>query len=446
MAHEHQKAARSWLWTIGLIAAVSLGALFRLGWARDIEYKADEALMFEWSRAVGSGASWPWLGMQSGVGLRNPGMSVWIFAILGRLTGNGDPPALARGVEVLAVLATLLVVAFALLGVGEGEREPWLWAAVLAAVNPIAVLYDRKIWAQSILPIFSVILLLGWWHRRRLWGALVWGAVGACLGQIHMSGFFFAGGLVLWALLFDRKGVCWSGWLTGSLLGVLPMVPWLLYVFRALAEHPGAGGLRFAGLDFWGYWIKNALGLSLAHSLNRDFLDFLRYPLAGGRSTFVVLGLHLLIALAGAVVIARACVVLWRQKARWLSLWIGRTSQTAFAQNAVFWGFGILLTASFVPIYPHYLIVAFPLPFLWLARMALGGPGAAPDSGQSGRQRSGRAVLIALCLAEALLTAGFLCYIHQNRGAVHGDFGVTYGAQLDSGRLPSGGGDQLIQP
>ena len=144
MAFDDRKRDRCWIWASGLLAAVAVGALFRLGWPQDIEYKADEALMFEWSRSVGSTTPWPWLGMQSGVGLHNPGMSVWVFALLGRLAGNGDPPALARGVEVLGVLAIVLVICLALRQVPGREREPWLWAAALAAVNPISVLYDRR--------------------------------------------------------------------------------------------------------------------------------------------------------------------------------------------------------------------------------------------------------------------------------------------------------------
>ena len=296
------------------------------------------------------------------------------------------------------------------------------------------------------MPIFTAILLLGFWRRQRFAGAFVLGVVGACLGQIHMSGFFFAAGLAAWLLLFDRRGICWRGWLSGTLLGILPMLPWLLYAARAFAEHRGASGLRFAGFDFWGYWIKNALGLSLPHSLNRDFLDFVRQPVVAGRSTYFVGVLHVFIAVLGLMVVTRTCVALWRERGRWASLFVGRDSPTALIQNAAFWGFGILLTAACVPIYPHYLIVAFPLPFLWLARMALADSGAPTDGGVPSRRRSGRVVLAALCLTEALLTAGFLSYIHQNRGAVHGDYGATYGAQLESGNLPGRGGDQFIQP
>ena len=75
-----------------------------------------------------------------------------------------------------------------------GQREPWLWALSLSAVSPLAMLSQRKIWAQSMLPIFCALFLIGWLRRNRYSGACLWGFIGAILGQIHMSGFFFAAG------------------------------------------------------------------------------------------------------------------------------------------------------------------------------------------------------------------------------------------------------------
>jgi len=40
----------------------------------------------------------------------------------------------------------------------------------------------------------------------------------------------FAFGFTVWAFLFDRRRVAWGGWCVGSVLGVLPMLPWIAYL------------------------------------------------------------------------------------------------------------------------------------------------------------------------------------------------------------------------
>ena len=49
------------------------------------------------------------------------------------------------------------------------EREAWLWAIALVAVNPLAVLYHRKLWNPSLFPLLTVCFLWCWWHRQRVW-------------------------------------------------------------------------------------------------------------------------------------------------------------------------------------------------------------------------------------------------------------------------------------
>src|SRR5262249_27470875 len=156
--------------------------------------KADEAWTFERARDDDPRQGIPWLGMDSSVRLPNPGMSLWVFMALRGLSGAEDPPALTRAVQLANSLALVLLVAFVWRHVPPAQREAWLWAAALVAVNPMAVLFHRKLWPPCVLPLFSLAALWGWWLRGRPWPAFAWGLVGACLGQIHMAGFFFSGG------------------------------------------------------------------------------------------------------------------------------------------------------------------------------------------------------------------------------------------------------------
>jgi hypothetical protein len=409
---------------LGIILALVAGASLRLIWPADIEYKADEAWTFQHSHD----ADLSWLGMPSSVDIPNPGMSLWVFMALQRLSGAADPPALARAVQLLNVLALVLLVVFAFVYVPRGEREAWLWAAALVAVNPLSVLFHRKIWPPCVLPLLTLAMLYGWWNRQRGVPAFLWGLLGVCLGQIHMAGFFFAGGFVLWALLFDRpwsQRVAWRSWLLGSLLGALPMLPWLIHLF----SHPSAGPVNphrwvhAFELKFWVRWCTESFGLGINYTFGPYFREFLRYPVLGGRPTYLVGVLHAFIAGAGVLLMVRAAAQLWRQRTRWSELWIGRDSPSAFTQNAALWGFGLLLTLSCFSIHRHYMIVLFPLEFLWVSRLAL-----ATDP-TPGSLRLGRALLLSLCCAQFLLSSNMLAFIHSRQNFAGTEYGVPYGAQ-----------------
>jgi hypothetical protein len=410
---------------------VLLGAAFRLGWGTDIEFKYDEAWTFARTQEVGQTEPFPWQGMPTSAGFVNPGMSLWVFLVPVKLCGIHDPVGLARVVQLLNVAALLLLVWFAVRVVPAAEREAWLWAAALLAINPLAVLYQRKIWPPSVLPIFTLLLLVGWWHRDRRWGAFAWGLVGAWLGQIHLSGFFFAAAFAGWALLFDRQSVRWKGWLAGSLLGALTLIPWL-YTLATDRSHPlvsvGCAQHLLEG-KFWLRWATEPLGWSLKYTLEKEYGDFLQYPTLRGQPTHLGALLQAALVGAGVLILVRGGWRVWQDRRKLGAQWVGRDSPTAFTQNAAFWGFGILLTASAVPIARHYLWVACPLGFVWLARLALGRSGSSP-----GVWNLGRVLLLALCIVQGALSASFLSYVHGNQRPFRGDpggggYGTPYGAQ-----------------
>jgi hypothetical protein len=412
-------------WHLGLAIALLAGAVFRLIWVEDMEYKSDEIYMFERTRNVGVTEPWPWLGMVSNAQLHNPGMSVWVFLLPGKLLGGTeDPTVLARVTQVLSLAALGLMVVFALRWIPDEEREIWLWAVVIAAVNPPDVCLQRKIWAQSVLPFFSMLFLLAWWKRQHRGGAFAWGLVGACLGQIHMSGFFYAAGFALWTLVFDRRSVRWGSWLAGSFWGTLPLLPWIYYVLHApSSELPsGRSWTNLLVPSFWLYWSTDPLGTGIWWPLLRQFREFLGYPILAGTPTYLVGVLYVLALGIGVLIYARAGYLVASGRWPWRELVMGKGPSTALAMGAALGGFGLLLTATGVPIGGHYLLVAFPLLYVWLARLAL--PRSAP-------RWPGRVLLATLCVAQFLVAADFLAYIHINQGAVDGYYGKAYGAQLE---------------
>jgi hypothetical protein len=410
-----------------LVAAVLVGIGLRFVWVRDMEYKADEAWTFQETVEAGKTEPFPWRGMPSSTGMDNPGLSVWIFIGLGRLFAVHDPTELARVVQCLSIAGILLLILFVFCCVPREEREPWLWASALLSVNPLAVLFHRKIWPPSILPLFISILLFVWWRRERRLGAFFWGLIGAFLGQIHMGGFFFAAGFVMWAFLFDRKRVAWGSWLVGSVLGSLPLVPWLVYMVTEWGSQPlkHKTWLHIAEAKFWMRWLLEPLGFGLDYALHLDYFDFLAWPRIGNQPTYLVAVLHSLALAGGLWIFAHAARNLWLRRRFRSSLLPnpGRRSETGFTLGAAFWGYGLLLTFSCLPIHRHYMVIVYPFELLWLARLALASPaGTAPSL------RTGRRLLASLCLCQALLATCFLGYIHTH-GKIHGDYGVPYGSQ-----------------
>ena len=395
--------------------ALTAGLLLRLAYPADIEFKYDEHWLFVHATSGHADYS-PWLGMRSSLGVFNPGLSAWVFTALAAVSRATTPVALARAVQLTNGLALALAALFAWTCVRRDEREPWLWGIGLGAVNPMAVVFARKIWQQSLLPIFTLTALVGWWHRDRRWGACLWGVVGACMGQVHVSGFFLTGGFALWAALFDRRATRWRWWAAGMLLGLLPMAPWIVYLAGTFGARSSGSFApwRVVTPVYWIFWFTEPLGIGLWSSLGWHMLDFLRSgPLCA------VGGLH--VAAIGLGVAVWRLIARRRQEVSRAG-WIGR-DPTGFATSAVFLGCGGLMTLSMLAVHRSYVYVTFPLEFVWLAALVVG-PGAPEAS-----RRLARRLLAALWVVECLITASFLVYIHTHNGAPGADYGVVYRAQ-----------------
>lgn len=404
-----------------LVLTLVIGAALRLSYPDDIEYKYDERYMFEALEASRDGAPLPALGMRSGVEIRNPGMSVWVFVALGELSRAGSPVELARAVQILNIVALAGFAAFALLVAPGERRRQWMWGLALVSVNPLAVLLARKIWAQSLLPFFALFFWLGWWRRDRAWGSALWGLVGTALGQIHMSGFFMAGGVWAYTVYAGRRGhlatpVRWGWWAAGSGLAALGLIPWLRYLAGSwdTAVRSAAPSWGFERLSFWRYWITDPLGFDLSYSLGISGLaEFVSGPRVGGTETHLLLLPHLVLGAAGVVAVGGILHRVWRSRAADPRAHARHVAEAhlgalGLVERALLIGFGVALALSGVPIHRHYLLVTFPFESVWLARLL------------SWRW------LVAVWVCLLVVTVGYLSFIHANHGYAGGDYGVGY--------------------
>lgn len=385
-----------------------IGSLLRLVWPSDMEWKADEIWMFENSRATAAGAPWPMLGMRSSVGIMNPGMSIWLFILMAHLAQT--PLGMVILVQVLNVLALWGLYYFILARIPEEKRDPWLWGLILVSVSPLPILFSRKIWACDLLPVFSLLVLIGHWCRKTAWGSFLWGLAGTLIGQIHLSGFFLAFSFFGWTLARDRKSPRWVPWLLGSAIGGIGLLPWLR---ESLNYRPtGFNFTELLTLKFFTQWIAIALGVDLQFSMHSAFWSkFLREPVIYGVPTYLIGIAHVFLLVVGLKIVLQ-----WFQHKSRLAY---RTNLENFPQirfylQATLFGVGVLMTLSGIRVYAQYLIVLFPFLHLWLAMKLYGQKGT----------------LLAVTLAQIFISVVFLIYVHQNGGVPEGDYGTAFRGQV----------------
>jgi hypothetical protein len=353
---------------------------------------------------------------------------VWVFVALGWVSGSRTPPELARAVQVLNVAALLALIGFALVAIPRAQLQPWLWAAALWAVNPLAIMLERKIWAQSVLPIFTVAMIATWQYRSRWIGSFLFAAAVVLAGQIHMTGWLFGVGLAIWTAIDDRRSFRWSAIVAGGALAAVPAASWLMTL-----AHTGTTLhiWRLPLLYFYKHWLLNALGFGAPFTLgSSEFARFLRWPAIGGASTFLVLGLHVVIGIVGAML----ALALWRasrdRRPALRKIFFGETPASRLVR-AAFWGFGTIITLASIRganVYPHYLEVIAPVLGLWVALVA-----ACADGGSL--NRTGRLLLGALCLCQALVAFTLLSYVHAV-GDIQGEFGRSWASQQEAQSTP----------
>jgi hypothetical protein len=415
-----------------LTLAIAAGVALRFAYPLDIEWKTDERWSFDHAQLMLAGGGWPPIGMPTSVGAPNPGLSLWVMTGLSALFDVHSPPQLAHAVQTLNGLALIAFAFFGVFAVPAEKREPWLWAAALWALNPVAVIYERKIWPPSVLPLLTVGFLWAWWNRRTAVAAFAWGLLGALMAQIHLGVAFLALALAAWTWIHDGKGFRWLSWLAGSAAGAIPAIPWLL---EMLGHGSGAAmHLRAPVAQFFLRWFTQPFGFGVDFTLGRtDMPDFLAGPTLAGHPTWAMAAAHVVLAL-----LLLAVVVMAARRARTggpptaRQLFLGDTPETVLI-TAALWGYGaalllVSLAGSNSP--RHYMIVIAPVMALWAAMAVLYGD-------RTPRRRAARAILVAICLCQAALSAGLLSYI-DHKGVIHGEYGPTWRAQQPGYGPPAG--------
>lgn len=405
---------------LGLGVALAAGAALRLAWGGDIEWKGDERFFFDQAMRVGRELPWRWTGISTSVHVPSPGLSGWVFVVIARAFGVTNPPELARAIQLINLAALVGVAVFVTVSVPVASREHWYWGIALYAVNPLAVTLERKIWNPSILPMFVVLFLVGWWHRHRAWGAFVCGAIGAAVGQVHMAGFFFAAAIVTWTAYWDRHSTRWGAWIVGSCSTAWPLIPWAYCVWSqaSVGATPPILGARLPVGTFYTRWVTEPWGLTADYTLGRGhYFELLARPALGGRATYLLAVLHAAVAALAIAAYAGALRTVWAQRSTWRAVAIGTTPAGRLAA-AVLWLQGGLLTISTLSIHRHYGAAVYVIKYVWMASVVF----------CAFRPPRARAVLTAVVVAQGLISFALLSYIHDTQ-VIRGEFGATWQSQ-----------------
>jgi hypothetical protein len=399
----------------GVIAFCVLGgAVLRLIFPNDIEYKADEQWLFEHTLALLAGGPWPWSGMSASNDTPFAGLNIWMLATLARLRGAATPPQLANAIQLANVAALGLFCSFIFVAIPRHRRERWLWAAALWAVDPIAIVLERKIWLPSLLPLPAVAFYAAWWLRRASIAAFVWGVLGTLIPQIHTGAALLTGAIAVWTVLFDRSAFPWKPWLAGSIAGALSALPWVIELAETILDQDHwLGRWRFPNATYFLRWATQPFGIGTQYVLGRDYHAFLAAPDIGGSPSYLIGGIQIILWILMLGVFAQACAKCVRSAPQTISAFLrailpGRDPE-AMLVNAALWGYGTmltLLTIGKLNANRHYLLIVMPLMALWCVRLI---------TFANPKLEYRRLVLGVLCLLQLTFSAALLIYIDKRQ-------------------------------
>lgn len=241
MAVDERRAL--WLEVATVAGIVLLAAVLRMSWPGLTEFKADEARLYVMALEMSQG-QFALRGISSSVGFPNFPMSVWLYSV----------PLFIWPHPYSATLFTGLLNTVSLAGAYWLARRYWgrtaaLAALLMLAVSPWAIIYSRKIWAQNLLPLFTMVwgisAALTFVEGRRNWliAHLVTLAVAV---QIHLAAVALVPATLLFLVVFRRR-VSWKAAAIGVGLALLTAAPFFAYLARSGTGLPSLAGAGEAG-------------------------------------------------------------------------------------------------------------------------------------------------------------------------------------------------------
>ena len=339
---------------LSLLLITLLAAALRFGRADVVEYFHDDAMLATLALELADGVRFPLTGILSSTGIPNSPVSVYLLALPFIL--SSDPVFAIHAIMLFNVIGVALLWFLA--------RRFWghriaLIAGLLYAVNPWAVLFSRKIWAQELhTPIILLglaLLLYGYWKSGDGGPRPRYLSLSQALSMpILLVGFQFHFAswplllLIPLALWVGRKRIIGGTLVVGIALSLIVMLPYGLGLARTLATDPTrisdalersakrGTQVSAASLDAA---VQLATGTGMEYWLAPDQAEALAREYPAPR--------HFTLVLLPALLIGAAAV--------------DRRSRL-FAVFLLIWAFlpNLLLVIEWTPVYVHYFIPSIP--------------------------------------------------------------------------------------
>lgn len=204
------------------------GLLLRIYSLGFFEFKMDQAQAVLAGRYVRENFFLISHGMMSGVGLPNPPGFYWfmgLFAIF------GDGPVYFASIFLL--LSCLLPLITYFMFRRTLEREVLLATVILSAVSPMLIVFSCNIWAQCVIPLFSLFVIWALAHFIEKKQDIYWtmAVVAALLaGSIHLSGMFLLP-VIVFTILKKRPAI--KAWAFSTLAGILIFGYWIIFLLKS---------------------------------------------------------------------------------------------------------------------------------------------------------------------------------------------------------------------
>ena len=334
---------------LGLLFILVVAASLRLVYDGVIEYRKDEAELTSIELDIAQGKPIPFLGIPSSIGLPNSPMTAYVLAPPFLI--SEDPMVAIGYIAILNVMGVGLLWLIAYRYFGRGVA---LVTGLAYAVNPWAVMYSRKIWAQDyhtpfiLLAIF--LMFYGFIDKKR-WAQILCLPIFLIGLQIHFASWSLVP-VYLWLVWHGRKNTTWRILAISGLLGIGVLIPYGIGIAQSLGNVKAVFPKDWSTDLIWqpAQHIANlTTGLQLEGTFANDqAVDFLtQVPQPG-----LLWGFSGLFALIGIIAVWRK----WpRHLAFMLSIW-------AFITVVFITVMAILgqITGLWIETWPHYYIPSIP--------------------------------------------------------------------------------------
>ncbi len=408
-------------------------------WRLDLaHFQDDQATLLNLARDFLEGQRFPFFGMTFAIGVRHPPLEVFLLALPLLISYS---PIVATAFVALVDAAGVLVCY--LIGARFLGGRAGMAAGLLYAVNPVALVFARRVWNPSLVPFLSgltLLALLMFLVRRRPFYAglaiFTWG----CMAQLHLATIAYLP-LLAAVLALNWRALRWRWVLAGIGLLLLTLAPFLYYQ----ATHGFEDLKAFVPLVLRpGPWDPLALLQPLALPGAPIYLSEIRQPGAGlddglalrlaGLLELAVFGGGMLALLGSALGLLRRRQ--WRQAATPLLICAWVLPPLSFALRHQ------------VPLAPHYFLGLYPAPFLAIGALVERGWGPSSVARVSRAAREtlfsalrpsrllGRAAALATCLVAAVQLAALPPFLDTvARYGAAGGYDPPVGYSIRAARL-----------